>query len=332
MQQSPSDIKDLGSIPDEELFHRALAQINSFGQQAFQLACRQRDLIQTERARSQRENDALRKRIAEKDSELETLRKSLIDAQMELAESRRSENSFKLEAKQYKEQLSIYAVDARRIEEAEKQLRAARGEISDLRSQIEAAAASNAKTERDRKAELEKMTLKHEQEKVQLHESIQVAEERAQNAADAAERFQSAMRQVEAEKNVAAAEFAHGMQSQKQVIEKLRSDLAQREASASELERSVEDIRREYERKIALTRSQTEQGYQTQIESLKNELEERTREISRFRYQLEQEKEYHRRATESLKQEMAKQIDLRADEIRRQLILKSAGIASGDNK
>ena len=85
-------------------------------------------------------------------------------------------------------------------------------------------------------------------------------------------------------------------------------------------------MQREYERKLSFTKTQTEQTYQSQIESLKTELQERIHEINHLRYQLQQEKEDHNRAMETLKQDMTKQIDLRADEIRRQYMLKDASL------
>ena len=45
---------------------------------------------------------------------------------------------------------------------------------------------------------------------------------------------------------------------------------------------------------------------------------------------MEQMQEDHRRAVAALKQDMEKQISLRADEIRRQLILKSSGTPGND--
>ncbi len=324
MPQNPTDNREFDTLPDEEQFHRALSQVTSFGQQTFQVAIRLRDIINAERERSANENETLKKRIEEKDAEIESIRKSLVDLQLQLTEAQRVGNSYKIEARQLKEQLTYFAVDIKHIEDTEKQLRTARGEIADLRLKIEAITAQATKIDRDNKAELEKQALKYEQEKVLLFDNIKVAQDRAQTEAEHAERFQASVQIVEAEKTALLEELSRARQAHKEQLEKLRSELAKRDADASELQRRLSDHLRDNERQVSLARARTEQDYQSQIEKLKNDIDERDRLIKRFNYQIEQEKEYHNRAIEALKLEMAKQLDIRADEIRRQLILKKS--------
>ncbi|OON88832.1 hypothetical protein [Pyramidobacter sp. C12-8] len=323
--QEQIDTSAVDPIPDEEAFRRALAQIETFGKQIFRTAERQKDLLLNEKEQNARETIVLRKRLDERENELETLRKNLMDAQMELSEARRSEASLKLEIKQLKEQVSIYRVDARRIEEAESQLRTAKEEAAHLRARIEELNTEAVRAVRKHKTEVDALTLKYEQEKVALHESVQIAEDRARSAAETVARTQSLGSIAEHEKNAALEELARSKREQKQQLEKLQNDLARREAAASELERRFADQQREYERKLSLIQLQTGQQYQSQMEALKNVLEDKAHELNRAHYQIEQLNDDHRRALEALKQDMEKQLELRADEIRRRLILKSTG-------
>ena len=322
--QEQIDTSAVDPIPDEEAFRRALAQIETFGKQLFQTAERQKDLLINEKEQSARETTVLRKQLDERKNELEAIRKNLIDTQMELSEARRGEASLKLEIKQLKEQISIYRVDARRIEEAESQLRTAKKENAHLLTRIEELNTEAAKVARKQKTEIDELTLKYEQEKVVLHESVQIAEDRVRSAAETAARTQSMSSIAEHEKNAALEELARSKREQKRQLEKLRNDLARREAAVSELERLSSDQQREYERKLSLLQLQMGQQYQSQVETLKSSLEDKTHELSRARYQIEQLNDDHRRALESLKQDMEKQLEIRAGEIRRQLILKSS--------
>ncbi len=309
-------------IPDEDVFHQALLQIERFGKQTLDIAHRQRDLLKVEVERNARESIILKKKIEEKETELVELRKNLIDTQMQLSATRRSENSLKLEVKQLQEQVTIYKVDGERIEKTEQLLRAEKEENSQLKTRIEVLGAEALRLSREHKSELDTLVLKYEQEKIQLHENVQIAEDKARIATDQIERFKSLAALAENEKKAAAEELQHTYDEQKRQIELLRSELAKREAVASEHERLNADMQHEFERKLTLMKTQTEQKYQTQIEKLKSTVEEQLHEISRLRYQLEQTKEDHRRAIDTLKQDMEKQITLRADELRRQFMLK----------
>lgn len=321
--QEQIDKSAVDSIPDEETFRRALAQLEAFGKQIFQVAVRQKDLLINEQEQSGRERFLLRKRIDERENELEALRKNLMNAQMELSEARRSEASLKLEIKQIREQLSVYRVDARRIEEAESQLRTAKEENAHLRTHIEELNIEAAKAARAHKTEIDALTLKYEQEKVTLRENIQIAEDRARNAAETIARTQSLGSIAEREKNAALEDLARCKREQKQQLEKLQNDLARHEAAASEQERRFADQQREYERKLSLIQLQTGQQYQSQMEALKSALEDKAHELNRAHYQIEQLNDDHRRALEALNQDMEKQLEIRADEIRRRFILKS---------
>ena len=117
--QDPIIKQETDPIPDEDAFRQALLQIERFGKQTHDIACRQRELLSIEKERNAKEAAVLRKRIEEKEHELEELRKSLIDVQMELSEARRSENSLKLEVKQLREQVGIFKVDSARIDDAD---------------------------------------------------------------------------------------------------------------------------------------------------------------------------------------------------------------------
>ena len=110
---------------------------------------------------------------------------------------------------------------------------------------------------------------------------------------------------------------------QKEQIDKLRGELAAREARVSEQDRILADMQRDYERKLSLAQSQAEQKYQSELEKLRHTNEDQLHELNRTRYTMELLKEDHARAIEALKQDMEKQITLRADEIRRQFMLKS---------
>lgn len=322
--QENTDKSFIDSIPDEEPFHQAITQIEAFGKRIFQIAERQRDSLLSEKERHARETLLLHKRLDERENELEALRKTSIDSRMELAEACRNANSLKLEVKQLKEQLTVYHVDAHRIEEAEKQLRTLREENSRLHTRIEELNNEASKRARDHKTEIDTLTLRYEQEKVALHESIQIAEERARNAAETAARIKSLSGMAEREKDMTLEELARSKREQKQQLEKLRNDLFRSEAAASEQERRCTDQQREYERKLSLVQMQAAQQSQAQLEALKSELADKERELGRARYQIEQINEDHRRALETMKQDMNKQLDLRAEEIRRHFILKSA--------
>ena len=322
--QEQIDKSAVDPIPDEETFRRALAQLEAFGKQIFQIAVRQKDLLINEQEQSGRERFLLRKRLDERENELEALRKNLMNAQMELSEARRSEASLKLEIKQIREQLSVYRVDARRIEEAESQLRTAKEENAHLRTHIEELNIEAAKAARAHKTEIDALILKYEQEKVTLRENIQIAEDRARSTAETIARTQSLGSIAEREKNAALEDLARCKREQKQQLEKLQNDLARHEAAASEQERRFADQQREYERKLSLIQLQTGQQYQSQMEALKSVLEDKTHELNRAHYQIEQLNDDHRRALEALNQDMEKQLEIRADEIRRRFILKSA--------
>lgn len=189
--QEQIDKSAVDPIPDEEAFRRALAQLEAFGKQIFQVAVRQKDLLINEKEQNGRETLLLRKRLDERENELEVLRKNFMDAHMELSEARRGEASLKLEITQLKEQLAVYRGDAHRVEEAESQLRAAKEEAAHLRTHIEELNTEAARAARKHKTALDALTLKYEQEKVNLHESIQIAEDRARSAAEAIARTQS---------------------------------------------------------------------------------------------------------------------------------------------
>ncbi|WP_303296544.1 hypothetical protein [Pyramidobacter piscolens] len=322
--QEQIDKSAVDPIPDEEAFRRALAQLEAFGKQIFQVAVRQKDLLINEKEQNGRETLLLRKRLDERENELEVLRKNFMDAHMELSEARRGEASLKLEITQLKEQLAVYRGDAHRVEEAESQLRAAKEEAAHLRTHIEELNTEAARAARKHKTALDALTLKYEQEKVNLHESIQIAEDRARSAAEAIARTQSLGSIAEREKNAALEELARIKREQKRQLEKLQNDLARHEAAASEQERRAADQQREYERKLSLIQLQTGRQYQSQMEALKSVLEDKAHELNRAHYQIEQLNDDHRRAIEALKQDMEKQLELRADELRRQLILKSS--------
>jgi chromosome segregation ATPase len=324
--QSSRENNDVGPIFDEQPFRDALSQIDSFVKNLIQTAGRQRDMLLSERESSARDISSLRKKVSGKDEELENLRKIVTDLQVKIAEARRNGASKQLEAKQLAEQLNIYKTDRKQLDETEKKLRDAREQCSRLQSQIEAVTAKNSQIEREHKTEIDQIILKYEQEKVQLHENVQIAEERARTAQELEIRSRSQVSLAEKEKKAAIEELSRGKQNQKLQVEQLRSELARREAAVSEQDRRLLDMQREYERKLSFTKTQTEQTYQSQIESLKTELQERIHEINHLRYQLQQEKEDHNRAMETLKQDMTKQIDLRADEIRRQYMLKDASL------
>ena len=321
--QDPDIRQELDPIPDEETFRKALLAIERFGAQTHEIARRQQELLAIEKDRAAKEADVLRKRAEEKDRQLEALRKTLIDAQMELSEARRNENSLRLEVKQLKEQVSVFRVDGERIEEAESQLRASRDENATLKTRLEEQSADAAKAARDHKTELDALVLKYEQEKIQLGENVQVALEKVRNVADTIERYKSLAALAESEKNAAGEEMERSRAQQKEQIDKLRSELASREARVSEQDRLLADVQREYERKLALAQSQAEQKYQSEVEKLRHANEDLLHELNRTRYTMGLLKEDHARAIEALKQDMEKQITLRADEIRRQFMLKT---------
>lgn len=328
--QPPITKHDIDPIPDEETFRQALLQIERFGKLTHDIAVRQKEFFDIEKDRHEKETSVLKKRLEDKERELETQRKSIIDVRMELSEARRNDNSLKLEIKQLKEQIEIYKVDGGRIEEAERLLRATREENAALRARIEALGVEAARAARDHKTEIDSIELSHEKEKIQLSEKVQVAEEKARAATDTIERYKSLAALAESEKAAAVEEMERSRSEQKRQTEKLRSSLAQSEAALSEHDRVVADLQYSYERKLALARSQAEQTYQAEIEKLKHAGEDQLHELARTRYQMEQMQEDHRRAVAALKQDMEKQISLRADEIRRQLILKSSGTPGND--
>lgn len=319
-----NDNKDLPVTLDEDVFYKALKQIENTAKQAFQTVNRQRDTISSVTERYKLENSILRSRLDGKNAELENLRKKLIDLQMKLAEFYRTENSLKLEVKQYKTQLGIYHVDAKKIAELEDAIRAAKDQNLALYSQIEVMNADTAKLERNQKAEMDKLSLKYEQEKILLQESIQIAEDKAKSAIDAAERSKSLANLAEQEKNAAIESAARAKQDQKQQIEKIQSELARYESLKAEEERRINDIQRSYERKFAVAEAKSNQEHQARIEPLQNTIEEQSHEINKLRYQIEQLKEDHKRTVETLKQDMEKQLELRAEQIRRQYILNSS--------
>lgn len=86
--QEQIDKSAVDPIPDEEAFRRALAQLEAFGKQIFQVAVRQKDLLINEKEQNGRETLLLRKRLDERENELEVLRKNFMDAHMELSEAR----------------------------------------------------------------------------------------------------------------------------------------------------------------------------------------------------------------------------------------------------
>lgn len=315
---------DIEPILDEQPFREALSQIGSFGKNLLQIAGRQRDLLISERERSSRDMALLRKKVGEKEEELESLRKTITDQKLILSDARRSVTSMQLELKQLNDQLGIYKMDRNRVDDAEKQLHDAKIRCTQLQSKVELLTAKAAKTDREHKAEIDRIILKYEQEKVQLHESAQVAEDRARAAQEQEARATSQINITEKEKKAAFEELTREKQNRKLQVEKLRSELARHEASASEQERRLLDLQRNYERKLSFSQTKAEQTYLSQMETLKTELQEKVHEINHLRYRLQQEKEDHRRAVEALRQDMAKQLDLRADEIRRQFILKDA--------
>ena len=225
--------------------------------------------------------------------------------------------------KQLKEQVRIYKVDGERIDAAESQLRAARDENAALKTRLDEQAVGAAKAARDHKTELDALVLKYEQEKIQLNENVQVALEKARNVTDTIERYKSLAALAESEKNSAAEEMEKTRAQQKEQIDKLRGELAAREARVSEQDRILADVQRDYERKLSLAQSQAEQKYQSELEKLRHINEDQLHELNRTRYTMELLKEDHARAIEALKQDMEKQITLRADEIRRQFMLKS---------
>ena len=316
--------KHMPELPDEDSFYKAVKFIEDIAKQSFQAAAQQRDIIMTQEERYAVETAALRSRIEKKDSELEGLRKKLIDSQMKLSEYYRTENSLKLEVRQHQAQLDIYRVDAKKIAELEEALRSAKDANTVLQSQIEAMRGEAERIARDRKSELDKLSLKYEQEKIILGESIQIAEDKAKNAAEIVERYKAAASLAEQEKNAALESTSRAKQDLKQQVEKMREEVARREAMASEQERSIADMQRSYERKITLAESTGRQEYQAQVESLKTTVEEQAHELNRLRYQLEQMKEDHKRTLETMKQDMEKQLELRAAQIRRQYILNTA--------
>ncbi|MGI6076047.1 MAG: hypothetical protein ACOYD9_06760 [Pyramidobacter sp.] len=322
---------DIEPILDEQPFREALSQISSFGKNLLQIANRQRDLLISERERNSRDMALLRKKIGEKEEELENLRKTITDQKLNLSDARRSVTSMQLEIKQLNDQLAIYKMDRNRVDDSEKQLHDAKIHCTQLQSKLELLTAKAAKAEREHKAEIDQIILKYEQEKVQLHESAQVAEDRARAAQEQEARALAQVNITEKEKRAALEELTRGKQNQKLQVEKLRSELAQREAAASEQERRLLDMQRDYERKMSFSQTKTEQTYLSQLENLKTDLQERIHEVNHLRYQLQQEKEDHRRAMEALRQNMAKQLDLRADEIRRQFILKDASATMKKN-
>ena len=321
--QDPNTRQELDPIPDDEAFRKALLAIERFGEQTHELACRQKELLAIEKDRAVKEADVLRKRAEEKDRELEELRKTLIDTQMELSEARRGENSLSLEVKQLKEQVRIYKVDGARIDEAETQLRAVRDENAALKTRLEEQAAEASKAARAHKTEVDTLVLKYEQEKIQLNEEVQVALEQAHNVADTIERYKSLAAIAESEKAAAVEETEQLQARQKEQIDKLRGELAAREARVSEQDRLLADVQRDHDRKLALAQSQAEQKYQSELEKLRHAAEDQLHELNRARYKMELMKEDHARAIEALKQDMEKQITLRADEIRRQFMLKT---------
>lgn len=73
--QEQIDKSVVDPIPDEEAFRRALAQLEAFGKQIFQVAVRQKDLLINEKEQNGRETLLLRKRLDERENELEVLRK-----------------------------------------------------------------------------------------------------------------------------------------------------------------------------------------------------------------------------------------------------------------
>jgi hypothetical protein len=225
--------------------------------------------------------------------------------------------------KQLKEQVRIYKVDGERIDAAESQLRAARDENAALKTRLDEQAVGATKAARDHKTELDALVLKYEQEKIQLNENVQVALEKARNVTDTIERYKSLAALAESEKNSAAEEMEKTRAQQKEQIDKLRGELAAREARVSEQDRILADVQRDYERKLSLAQSQAEQKYQSELEKLRHINEDQLHELNRTRYTMELLKEDHARAIEALKQDMEKQITLRADEIRRQFMLKS---------
>ncbi len=324
MQESTRTHKDIDAIPDDEQFRQALLVIDRFGKQTHGAANRLKDLLNIEKERNARESDLLKARVEQKEREIEELRKHLIDVQMQLADARRVENSLKLEVKQLKEQIGVFKIDNEQIEKTRQLLRDANNENAHLKTRIEVLEGEASKAQRDHKSEIDMLILRYEQEKFRLNENAQIASDKARNALDTVEHFRSLAAMAENERTAALEELQRGKDDQKQQIEKLRTTLAQREAAVSEQERLAADMQSDYEHKLALMRSQLEKTYQTKIDSLRQTSEDQLHELARARYQMEQMKEDHRRAVETLKQDMEKQITLRTDEVRRQFILQSS--------
>ncbi len=313
-------------IVGEERELRTVAdQVYILGKRLIEIIQHQEDQMAMERGSVQNEMALLKENHEKQAAELDRLRRDLSDAQGALVESHRLQDAMAEECRQLNESLALYRRDVESMESLIRTLSATKEENNRLMAQIDALRAEEQRLQRAHSDKLEELNLKFQQEKLKLLEGIQAAEDRCQNLQAQVNRHKDLQYQSEQERNHVLEELSKIKQDEKMKRQKINAQLAQVQAQMSELERISGDSQREQERKNLLALNKLNQEHREEMERLRWEGDNKDREISLLKYQIEQEKENHRRSLEAMKQEMENQLNIKADEIRRQFLIRSGG-------
>ncbi len=317
------DRQTLDAFTGEQELQSVVDSVYSMGKRFIQAIQHQQDQMDQMRSALENEISTLQKDLELRNNEFEQMHRALTEAQAAQAESRRAQESLQQECQRLNDTLGRYQKDVEQLEALSRQMAVIQEENQRLRGQIEERRLAEHRLQQSHKEAMEELSVQFEKEKMKFQDRLQMAEDGKQSLQTVVERHKAMQLQAEQDRDRRLEEADRLRQDEKAKREQLMAQVSLLQSQLADLERSTQEFQREQEHRTYMTLTKAAQEHRTQMEQLKKELEKKTREATLLAFQRDQDKENHRKAIEAMRQEFNQQINIRADEIRRQCMIRS---------
>lgn len=314
-----STISEQNLVPDEQALKKAIDGLYDLLQQFSQRCESLEEDLANEKESHLNEVRDLRRTLEDNDTAKARLERALADSQRALAESRHGQNSLQLKWQQLSESLQGYRSVIEDAERLASDLRNEKAEVVRLKTHIDEMKSEAQRMERIHKDNVECLALTFQQEQLVIQEQLQAAEDRNAWLQEGQSRLQGQISQAEDQRGLMTEELERVKREEKQRYEKLRAELLHQHGLLSDQERAFQDLQKDTERRCRLAANKVEQEHRSAIEQLTRELEDKTRQLSLAEFRLKQAQEDYEKNLTSIKMDFDSKLNIKADEVRRQI-------------
>ncbi|WP_276955618.1 hypothetical protein [Jonquetella anthropi] len=324
MKKTEVDSASLASsIPSAEEYKKTVEQLSSLGDRLFACCAELGETLTSERARAASAEKSFRDDIKQRDDAIDQLQKQLIENRSALDEAQRNINSMSIQTQQLSEALRNYRHDVTLSEQLSSDLRSARSESALLKATIEEMKAEMARAERLHKDAAECLKLKHSQEQLVAGESVRAAEDRATQLQAALARSEEQLRQSEEMNKLLADEAERAKREDRDRFDKVRGELLHVQSQLADQERAFQDLQKDVDRRIRAGVRKVEIKAHSVEEDLRQKLDEKERQLRMADFRLTQAAEDHQRALLAARADFETKLNMKTEEVRRQLYAKA---------